>query len=138
MGAVGCGAQVTGVRPGMHGSTFGGNPLCCAAAVAAIETIESEDLLNRAEQAGDYLRSRLSSLRHAMIRDVRGLGLMIGVDCATPAGPIAAGMMSRGVLAMTAGNSVLRLVPPLVIDSSDLDLVVTVLEQTLLDLVLNE
>jgi acetylornithine/LysW-gamma-L-lysine aminotransferase len=131
MGAVGIGTAVTGLTSGVHGSTFGGNPLACAAALATLDVIANENLVARAEESGRYLLHELHHLESPLIREVRGLGLMVGIELKTYAMPFVNALMARGVMALTAGSTVLRLLPPLCISRDDLDVVVTALSEVL-------
>ncbi|MBM3127242.1 MAG: acetylornithine/succinylornithine family transaminase [Chloroflexi bacterium] len=131
MGAVMIGERVKKLEPMIHGTTFGGNPLACAAAVAAIGFMERENLAARATELGAYMRGRLQRIESPLIREVRGLGLMIGVELKKKVTPYLAALMERGVLALPAGLNVLRLLPPLVIEKSDLDAVADAIEQVL-------
>lgn len=133
MGAVMIGERL-GELPGrIHGSTFGGNPVACAAASAVLEVLAEEKLCERAEALGEKLRADLRALESPLVREVRGLGLMIGVELKQKVGPIVAGLRERGVLALGAGATVLRLLPPLTISSADLDLVVEAIAAALQD-----
>jgi acetylornithine/LysW-gamma-L-lysine aminotransferase len=131
MGALAFGPRVPSFPPGAHGSTFGGNPLVCAAAVAAIDALVAEDLPARAAETGAYLLERLRALDAPGVRAVRGRGLMIGVELRGRARPVMAALRERGVLAMTAGLAVLRLLPPLVITPGQCDEVVAALREAL-------
>ncbi|MGH7536916.1 MAG: aspartate aminotransferase family protein [Gemmatimonadales bacterium] len=135
IGAVLIGPAVRNLAPGLHGSTFGGNPLVCAAALAALEVIESEDLPGQAAEKGAYLLRQLNVLRSPLIREVRGLGLMVGIELKSRVAPYLTAMAERGVLAFAAGLAVVRLLPPLVITHSELDQVVEVLRASLSELV---
>lgn len=110
-----------------HTSTFGGNPLACAAACATIDYIQEKNLAERAAELGEYFLSRLHSIESDRIREVRGLGLMIGVELKTRSGPYIQELMARGVLALAAGPTVIRFLPPLVIEKAD---ITTVVEKT--------
>ncbi len=107
-----------------HSSTFGGNPLACAAASAAIRYLEDFELPQRAHKLGTRFMQRLSSIGSPRIREVRGLGLMVGVELKEKSGPYLLKLMQRGVLALAAGPTVIRFLPPLVIEEEDLDRVV--------------
>ncbi len=131
MGAVMIGERVKKLEPMIHGSTFGGNPLACAAALAAIDYMESENLAARAADLGAYMLGRLQRIESPLIREVRGLGLMIGVELKQKVTPYLMALMERGVLALPAGLNVLRLLPPLVIEKSDLDVVAEAIEAVL-------
>ncbi len=133
MGAVLIGERVKKLEPMIHGSTFGGNPLACAAGVAAIGFIERENLAGRAAELGAYMKGRLQRIESPLIREVRGMGLMIGVELKQKVTPYLHALMDRGVLALPAGLNVLRLLPPLVIEKSDLDIVAEQIENVLSD-----
>lgn len=117
--------------PGSHGSTFGGNPLACAAALAAIRTIEEEALPQRAEELGDYFLSRLRDVDSPLIREVRGLGLMVAIELKRRVKLYLEALMERGVLALSAGPIVMRFLPPLVISQEELETVVQAVEEVL-------
>jgi [amino-group carrier protein]-gamma-(L-lysyl/L-ornithyl)-L-glutamate aminotransferase len=104
---------------GSHHSTFGGNPLVCAAGVAALDYIVREHLPERAERLGAHGLECLGALPREKVREVRGLGLMIGVEFREKVAPYLAGLESRGFLAISAGSTVLRLLPPIVITDED-------------------
>ena len=112
---------------GKHGTTFGGNPLACAAALAAIQFMEDERLAERAEQRGARFRERFSRQPPARVRAVRQLGLMIGIELRERCRPYLERLMDRGVLALPAGTTVIRLLPPLVITEPQVDEVVDAL-----------
>jgi acetylornithine/LysW-gamma-L-lysine aminotransferase len=131
MGAIVLGPKVTGIHSGVHGSTFGGNPLSCAAALATTQVLVSEDLPAQAETKGAYLREQLAQIQAPVIRQVRGLGLMIGIEVRTRARPYLEGLLASGVLALPAGPTVIRLLPPLVIEQDELDIVIAALERVL-------
>ncbi|MFL7810642.1 MAG: aminotransferase class III-fold pyridoxal phosphate-dependent enzyme, partial [Anaerolineae bacterium] len=116
---------------GVHGSTFGGNPLACAAALASIDAIEAQDLPAQAARKGTYLLEQLSAMDATVIREVRGLGLMIGIELRTRVQRYLQALIEEGVLALPAGPTVLRLLPPLTIEYSDLDLVLAALDRVL-------
>lgn len=121
MGAVGIGPRVGRIPTGSHGSTFGGNPLACAAALAAIEACERDGLVSRAAEIGERARMRLEGLPARVVREVRVSCAMIGIELRVRATPLLAALLARGVLALPAGNTVLRLLPPLVISDDELD-----------------
>lgn len=131
MGAVGIGRRVEGLRPGAHSSTFGGNPLACAAAVAALDVYEEEGLPERAAELGAWFRRRLEAVDSRLIRQVRGRGLMVGIELRVRARPVVEALMDEGVLALTAGSTVLRLLPPLVIEREELERVAQAIEEAL-------
>jgi acetylornithine/LysW-gamma-L-lysine aminotransferase len=131
MGAVLIGRSVKNLTPGVHGSTFGGNPLCCAAAVAALTVIEEEDLPGQAEAKGNYLIEKLKKINSRSIREVRGRGLMVGIELKQKVAPYIRALQERQVIALNAGMTVIRLLPPLVITYDQLDRLVDVLTEVL-------
>jgi acetylornithine/LysW-gamma-L-lysine aminotransferase len=131
MGAVMLGERVTGIHPGVHGSTFGGNPLACAAALASIRVLQEQDLPAQAAEKGAYLQAKLREIEAPVIREIRGLGLMVGIELRTRARPYLEALIGKGVLALPAGPTVLRLLPPLVIKTEELDVVVAAIGQVL-------
>jgi LysW-gamma-L-lysine/LysW-L-ornithine aminotransferase len=131
MGAIAVGPRIQNVIKLAHGSTFGGNPVACAAAIAAIGYIQSQELPARAKEMGAYFADRLRGIESKAVREVRGLGLMIGVEVKQKATPYLKGLMERGVLALPAGATVLRFLPPLVIEKEEIDLVVDAVAQVL-------
>ena len=131
MGAVLLGSRVGELPSRAHGSTFGGNPLACAAALAAIHTIEAEALPQRAAELGAYFLSHLGELGSPLIREVRGLGLMVGIELKRRAGPYLAALMEQGMLALSAGPIVMRFLPPLVISREELETVAQTVEMVL-------
>jgi acetylornithine/LysW-gamma-L-lysine aminotransferase len=111
-------------KPATHGSTFGGNPLACAASRAVLHIMAAEALPERAARLGAWLLAELQAIPSDQIREVRGLGLMIGLELKGKVTPLLQALMERGVWALPAGLNVLRLLPPLVIEESDLARVV--------------
>jgi acetylornithine/LysW-gamma-L-lysine aminotransferase len=124
MGAVLLGARVGDVPKKSHGSTFGGNPLACAAALAAIGYIEAQRLPQRAAELGSRLQDELAAIPSPVVREVRGLGLMVAMELKGPAAPYLAALAERGVLALSAGANVMRFLPPLVISAEEIGSVV--------------
>ena len=131
MGAVLIGQRVQNLTPGVHGSTFGGNPLSCAAALAALAVIEEEDLPAQAEAKGKYLLEKLNQIQSPTIREIRGLGLMIGIELKQKVAPYIRAMQEKQIIALNAGMTVIRLLPPLVITYEQLDHLVSVLTDVL-------
>ena len=131
MGAVLIGPAVKNLVPGVHGSTFGGNPLSCAAAVAAITAIQEEDLAGQAAEKGVYLKEKLQEINSPLIREVRGQGLMIGIELKQKVQPYLKALQERHILALNAGLTTIRLLPPLVITKVQLDHLVKVLAEVL-------
>ena len=113
--------EVAGRFRGSHHSTFGGNPLACAAGLAALEFTVRERLAERAERLGAHGLARLANLSPEKVREVRGLGLLIGVELREKVAPCLAALEERGYLALPAGATVLRLLPPLVISEEEWD-----------------
>ena len=130
IGATMLSAHIT-VDPGLHGTTFGGNPLACAAALAAMETFQDQKLAQRAERLGNYFESRFAEKQLSQVRAVRRLGLMIGIEIKHRAQDALALLLERKIVALPAGPNVIRLLPPLVIERSQLDRVVEVLHECL-------
>ncbi len=118
---------------GEHSSTFSGNPLVCAAASAAIDVLIEEKLPERAATLGQYFRGKLEGLakKYKIVREVRGLGLMLGMEMRFDVYNILLGCMDRGVLVLDAGRNVVRFLPPLVIEKQQIDRVVEVLDEVL-------
>jgi len=113
---------------GDHGSTFAGGPLICAAALATIQVIREEKLVQRSEEMGAYLKSQLRKLEPL---DIRGLGLIVGVDLDCDCKTLVEKALQKGVLINSTGEHTIRLIPPLVIGKDDVDKVVNVIAQSL-------
>ena len=108
---------------GDHGTTFGGNPLACAASYAAVSAIITEGLVKRSEEMGIYLLDRLKQLHKLeKVVDIRGLGLMAGIELSVPCRPIVMDMLNRGFLINCTADKTIRLVPPLTISRAEIDL----------------
>ncbi len=136
MGAVMAVEKVaTAMEPGDHGTTFGGNPIACAAALATIQVIEEEDLLNEAQRKGVWLRETIeaSKLQYPEIVDVRGKGLMVGVELNRESKPVMLKMLEHKVLGNATAEKVVRWVPPLNISDKDLKTAVDVFLQSLIE-----
>lgn len=120
-------------KPGSHGSTFGGNPLACAAALAVLETIESESLLERVKELSKPWIKKLNDLKdsHEILVDVRGRGFLIGLDFAEDPSSIQKKLETRGLLTVRAGGNVLRLLPPLTVNESSLNKSLEILSSVL-------
>ena len=131
MGAVLMGERVGLLPPQVHGSTFGGNPLACAASLAAIDYIETHHLADRAAELGAWFLARLKQIQSPLIREVRGLGLMVGLELKQKVTPYLQALMAQGVLALPAGLTVMRFLPPLVIAQDDLARTADVVEAVL-------
>ena len=120
-------------QPGNHASTFGGTPLACAAALATLDAIEREHLLDNAVKMGARFMDGLKQLapKHACIQAVRGVGLMIGVVLNIPAKPVEAKLRENGLLCIATGDHVLRFVPPLVVTPAQIDQALAILDRSL-------
>ncbi len=110
---------VGALRGGEHGSTHGGNPLACAAVHGGVETLLADGVPARAAEMGGKLMEGLEDLRSRLVRGVRGEGLMLGLELRRDSGPIIRGLQRRGILALRAGRTVLRLLPPYMITDED-------------------
>jgi acetylornithine aminotransferase len=119
--------------PGTHGSTFGGNPLMTAAALAAVNALFDEGLLERAQTMGAYLVRRLEELqvRHPVVEAVRGIGLMVGMKLTIPGGDLVKQGHARGLLLNVTHDTVLRFVPPLVVSEAEIDAMTAILDELL-------
>ena len=131
IGAVLIGEKVQNLTPGTHGTTFGGNPLSCAAGLAALNAIEEEDLAGQAAEKGAYLMDRLRQIDSPLIREVRGMGLMVGIELKQKVAPYLKALQDHNILALNAGMTVLRFLPPLVISYEQLDWLVSALTDVL-------
>ena len=118
------------LTPSSHASTFGGSPICCSAALATFEAIEREGLLENAVKMGDYLKERLNALKakHALIKDVKGIALMIGVQLDCEGEEIYKECLQRRLLINCAQKKILRIMPPLVVTRKEIDRAVSILD----------
>ncbi|NLF52416.1 MAG: aspartate aminotransferase family protein [Leptolinea sp.] len=133
MGACLLSTEMTALAPQTHGSTFGGNPLAASAALASIQFIEENNLPSRAAELGVWFVQQLAGIQSPLIREVRGKGLMVGVELKQKVTPFLQKLMDKGVMALPAGLTVMRFLPPLVIEKSDLEIVVTAVRDVLTD-----
>jgi acetylornithine aminotransferase len=120
--------------PGTHGSTFGGNPLVTAAAVATVRVMLEDGILNRTEELGEYLLEELQALQAkfpTLVKDVRGIGLMIGMGLTIPGGDIVKKGHERGLLLNVTHDTVLRFVPPLTVTKAEVDEMIAILDSIL-------
>jgi acetylornithine/N-succinyldiaminopimelate aminotransferase len=127
-GMLASGAAAEAFQKGDHGSTFAGGPLICAAALATIQVIKEEKLVQRSEEMGAYLRSQLQKL---WPREIRGLGLMVGLDLDADCKLLVEKALHKGVLINSTGEHTLRFIPPLVVGKAEIDKVVTVIGESL-------
>lgn len=131
MGAIAIHERLGPLPQAAHGSTFGGNPLACAAGRAALRYLLDENLAQQAAEKGAYLIQRLGALALPKVREIRGIGLLVGLELKERVQPTLTALMERGVLALPAGPNVLRLLPPLVIGYAQLDEVIAAIDATL-------
>ncbi len=136
IGAMLCTYDVSSAfHPGMHGTTFGGNPLACAAAIAVIDTIRRDGLLQHVREVGSYFREQIESLatRHSDIVEVRGLGLMLGVELSSAdlAKHVVSAMMQRRILLNRTSDIVLRFLPPYILEPRHIDIAIAALDDVL-------
>ncbi|KAF6246294.1 aspartate aminotransferase family protein [Nitrosopumilus sp. b3] len=121
------------MNKGEHSSTFGGNPLSCAAGTAALKALTEDGLIENSEKMGKIFREGLEKLKenHTMIREIRGKGLMIGIEMKFEVRDILMGLMKKGVLMLYSGRNILRILPPLVISEEDITKVLHALDSVL-------
>jgi acetylornithine aminotransferase len=119
--------------PGSHGTTFGGNPLATAAAIGVLETIEEEGLVQQAAETGTYLKETLQAKlsQHPFVVTVRGHGAMLGIECVQPVADIVTEARQQGLLVITAGPNVIRLLPSLNLTKEDADRGMAILTEIL-------
>ncbi|MBN6185761.1 ornithine--oxo-acid transaminase [Aneurinibacillus sp. BA2021] len=128
--AVAADEEILGVfEPGSHGSTFGGNPLGCAVALAALEVLEEEQLVQRSLELGQYFKDKLQQIHNPVIKDVRGRGLFIGVELTEKARPYCEALKELGLLCKETHETTIRFAPPLVISKEDLDWAIERIQQ---------
>ena len=108
-------------EPGSHGSTFGGNPLACACAIAALEILEDENLVERSLKMGEYFQKKLKEIINPIIKDIRGKGLLIGLELTEAARPYCEALMEKGLLCKDTHEAVIRFAPPLIITEEEID-----------------
>ncbi len=120
-------------EPGDHAATFGGNPLVCSGALAVLNELTDNNLLVHAEKAGIYLNKKLEHLKskHSEILSVRGKGLMMGIELSIDAGKIVSDCREKGLLLATAGKSVIRFVPPLIVSEKEIDTAIDIIDSAL-------
>lgn len=121
-------------KPGDHGGTFGGNPLACAAVYATLTTIKSEGLVDKVAEKGEYFKNELRKLQEKYpdkVTDVRGCGLMLGMEVAGEGKPIVESCLANNVIVNCTAGNVIRIVPPLVISKEEIDIVVAALDKAL-------
>jgi acetylornithine/N-succinyldiaminopimelate aminotransferase len=122
--------------PGSHGSTFGGNPVSISAAIATMESVFDDELMEKVMEKGNALIGKLQENigNLPFVKDIRGLGLMIGIECAVPVAPILAELRKNGLIVLPAGEYVIRLLPPLTVSTWEMDEAVQILAGTMKDM----
>jgi len=122
--------------PGTHGTTFGGNPFATAVGLTVFSTLVEDRLADRADRVGRVLRERLlgvQSRRPKLVKEVRGRGLLVGMDLVPPVGDVVTSCRERGLLVLTAGDNTLRMAPPLIVDEASVERAVEIIERALAD-----
>jgi acetylornithine/succinyldiaminopimelate/putrescine aminotransferase len=121
------------ITPGKHGTTFGGGPLACRVALEFLSVLEEDNLLEHVRNVGGYFRNSLEQLQQnfAMVREVRGRGLMLALDLDTPAKPFMDAAREQGILINSTHETVLRFLPPFIVEEKHIDKVVKVLRKLL-------
>ncbi len=133
VGAIATTAEIAeALVPGDHGTTFGGNPLACAAVCATLAQFEKKNILAHVQEMGEYLDEKLKELvGKPLVKETRGLGLMRGLELTEAAGPYVTKALEKGLILMSAGTNVIRFVPPLVIEKKDIDEMAEILADVL-------
>lgn len=118
---------------GVHGTTFGGNPVACAAGMATLDIVMSEQFLNRLNETANYALKKFVDLKakHPVIKEVRMYGFMIGIDLSIPSGPIVEQMLQQHVLVNSTADTVIRILPPLIAEKDEFDILFSVLDSVL-------
>jgi len=119
------------LQPGSHASTFGGNPLACAVAMSVLDAFEEESILENCKKISEYLFEKLNEINSSKIIQIRGKGLMIGIVVNCEVKKLISEATKKGLLILSAGESVIRLLPPLIIDKQDVNIAVEVLSEIL-------
>jgi acetylornithine/LysW-gamma-L-lysine aminotransferase len=124
---------LSSMNKGEHSSTFGGNPISCAAGIAALKALTEDGLIENSEKMGKIFREGLEKLKekHTMIREIRGKGLMIGIEMKFEIKDILMGLIKEGILMLYSGRNILRILPPLVISENDITKVLHALDSIL-------
>jgi acetylornithine/N-succinyldiaminopimelate aminotransferase len=137
LGAVLGNERVAGsLKPGDHGTTFGGGPLACRLALEVLNVIEQDGLIAKVKESGDYLNQGIKDLavRHSAISEIRGMGLMIGVEIGAIAPEVVNRLLEKGIIANAAHDTVLRILPPFIITKKDMDEFLGALDEVLSDI----
>ena len=119
------------LNPGDHGSTYGGNPLVCAAANEVIRQVTEKDFINQVKEKGEYIQGVILGWANEKVVQVRGKGLMIGIEMTKTAKPIQEAALEKGLLLLSAGAQTIRLLPPLTITYDEIDQGLTILKKIL-------
>ena len=114
-------AVSSAVKPGDHGSTFAGGPMVTSAAKVVLERVSQPEFLSHVNEVGDYLMERLAEINSPLIKEVRGRGLMSGIELTIPAGPLVGEGYKHGLMMINAGPNVMRFVPPLIMEKAHID-----------------
>jgi len=130
-GVLGTNETLCVFEPGTHGSTFGGNPLAAAVAIAALDVLFQENLIERSRKLGEYFLNKLKRIDSEKIKEIRGLGLWIGIELKEKARPYVEKLKENGILAKDTHETIIRMAPPLVIKKSEIDLIVKILTEML-------
>jgi acetylornithine aminotransferase len=132
---IGAGPAAGVFKPGNHGSTFGGNPLACAAALATLDIIEEERLMTNAVTLGDHIAARFRATLAGIagVRDIRNKGLMIGIELDAPCDELVKTALAARLLINVTNDNVIRLLPPLVISSDEAEQLVNLLSPLITD-----
>lgn len=130
----------TAFGPGSHGSTFGGNPVCCAAGTAVIEALLEGNFLDQVTEKGNYLQAKVKVLaeKYSFIKEIRGLGLMLGLELECSGGSIVDACREKGLIINCAAKKVLRLLPPLNVTIKEIDEAVAILDEALAEVIDNK
>ncbi len=123
MGGILIGERLGEIPRKVHGSTLGGSPLACAAALATLDVLEEQELVGRAARLGRRALERLAAIESPVVREARGLGLFLGLDLRIKSAPVVRRLQEDGILVLQAGPTVIRILPPLVIEEEDLEAV---------------
>ncbi|MDU5105765.1 aspartate aminotransferase family protein [Clostridium sp.] len=121
-------------HPGDHGTTFGGNPVACSGALVVLDTVCNKEKLKEIQENGEYLMDLLKNIKSPLIKDVRGKGLMIGIEVTESPSEIQKKALEKGLLVLTAGKSVIRLLPPLIISKEEIEKAVKILEEAIISM----
>lgn len=116
---------------GVHGTTFGGNPVACAAGIAVIKTILNNQLMKHVRETSQWFKEQLINLKHPSIKEIRCYGFMIGIELHSESTPVAEAMLAQGVLVNATANTVIRILPPLIAGKKEFEILLNALKQTL-------